>query len=269
MVPEYYHNPQYIKAQYHDSSNLVTRINIHDRFSINQYGWSRWVFDQFQLQSQSSVLELGCGTGGLWQANLRQVPRQAHITLSDFSEGMLQQARQNLTHDNRFEFRIVDATTNPLPFRDASFDVVIANHMLYHISDRQSLFFEIARILKPDGYLYASTVGQKHLIEISKMLVEFDPVLSSWRMVTDAFTLENGASQLSMRFSGVKLSRYEDALVITEIEPLIDYILSGWFEPGNTRIASFRQYMKEKFRLANGVLHITKDSGIFRATNNY
>jgi ubiquinone/menaquinone biosynthesis C-methylase UbiE len=269
MLSEQFNRPQYLETQYHDAVNLNTRINIHDLFSINHYGWSRWVFDKFNIQSQSSILELGCGTGGLWQVNLRRVPVQGHIILTDFSEEMLQQARQNLLHDERFEFRIVDAQQYPLPFRNASFDMVIANHMLYHISDRQSLFSEITRILKPKGSLYASTVGQKHLIEITEMLVEFDPVLSSWGMATDSFTLENGTSQLSAKFTDVRVRKYTDALVVTEVEPLIEYILSGWFELRKDRMASFRRYMTEKFKLANGIIHIAKDSGIFEANNSH
>jgi len=101
------------------------------------------------------------------------------------------------------------------------------------------------------------------------MLVEFDPVLASWGIATDSFTLENGASQLSTIFTDVEMSRYEDALAVTEIEQLIDYILSGWFDLEKDRLISFRQYMAGKFRLANGILNITKDSGLFEAENKH
>jgi ubiquinone/menaquinone biosynthesis C-methylase UbiE len=257
-------SPQYLRNQYRDSSNLDIRVSIHDRFSVNHYGWSKWVFDQIRLEPQSEILELGCGTGGLWRLNLERLPASVHITLSDFSEGMLQQARDSLALDSRFEFKVVDAQVNPLPFGDALFDVVVANHMLYHIAERQSLLSEIARVLKPNGRLYASTVGRKHLVEIAEMLVEFDRTLSSWGIATDSFTLENGPSQLSSRFTNTRLSRYEDALAVTQLEPLIDCIRSGWFELESGRLESFKQFMAAKFRSANGVLHVSKDSGIFQ-----
>jgi ubiquinone/menaquinone biosynthesis C-methylase UbiE len=58
----------------------------------------------------------------------------------------------------RFAFAVVDA--RDIPFAANSFDAVIANHMLYHIKPgRGQAFSEIARVLKPEGRLYASTNG--------------------------------------------------------------------------------------------------------------
>ncbi len=146
-------SPEFLASQYGAASILNTRLQFHDRFSINRYGWHRWVFDQFHLKSPSTILELGCGAGALWRENLDRVLESWHITLTDFSEGMLKQARQNLAGGSVFEFRKVDAQIKPLPFADASFDAVIANHMLYHVPDRQSVLLEIRRVLKPNGRL--------------------------------------------------------------------------------------------------------------------
>ncbi len=265
MVSDGINSPQYLISQYQDSTNLKTRVDLHSRFSLNYYGWSKWVFDQFRLKPQANILELGCGTGGLWSDNLTRVPEKCNVLLTDFSEGMLRQTRFRLAGDQRFKFQRVDAQTFPLPFLNSHFDMVVANHMLYHILDRQSLFSEIARILKPNGFLYTSTVGQRHLIEITDMLIEFDPTLSSWGTATGSFTLENGTTQLSPWFTNIRLNRYEDALAVTEVEPLINYIFSGWFELEEGRRESFRQFVECKFKSFNGVIHISKDSGIFEA----
>src|SRR5437868_570166 len=65
--------------------------------------------------------------------------RACQITLSDFSPGMLQEARQNLAGSPQsFSFQVIDAQSIPL---DAgSCDCVIANHMLYHVPDRLYAF---------------------------------------------------------------------------------------------------------------------------------
>jgi hypothetical protein len=56
-----YSDPEYLTRQYRDASNLNARIALHERFSTNSYGLPRWIFDNFELQEQASILEAGCG----------------------------------------------------------------------------------------------------------------------------------------------------------------------------------------------------------------
>jgi len=78
---------------------------------------------------------------------------------------MLEEAQESL-HDSLcpFTFAVVDAQAIPYP--DAHFDAIIANHMLYHVPDRPKALAEIRRALKPGGHFYASTLGANHLREM-------------------------------------------------------------------------------------------------------
>jgi ubiquinone/menaquinone biosynthesis C-methylase UbiE len=170
------------------------------------------VFDQFRLPPESRILELGGGSGQLWLENLDRIPSHWEIAISDFSSGMIRQARQNLAGRARpFSFSTIDAQS--IPFMKETFDAVIANHMLYHIPDRPLALAEIQRVLKPGGRLYASTIGRNHMRELGELIGRFDPDLASWGWhPSDTFLLENGAAQLSQRFRRVELRRYEDSL---------------------------------------------------------
>ena len=53
--------------QYENASNLRSRINIHEIYSVNKYGWMRWYFDELDLIKPCKILELGCGNANLWQ----------------------------------------------------------------------------------------------------------------------------------------------------------------------------------------------------------
>ena len=163
-----YHDQTYLlNSQYKDATNFGARVRLHRRFSTNKYGWYRWVFDHFKLDEGSSVLEVGCGPGLLWLSNRHRIPASWQISLTDFSPGMLQEAREWLGEE-RFVYEVADAQA--LPFADARFDAVIANHMLYHVPDLPRALTEIQRVLKPGGHFYASTIGLERMHELDELI---------------------------------------------------------------------------------------------------
>ncbi|MBV4420369.1 methyltransferase domain-containing protein [Clostridium tyrobutyricum] len=255
--------------QYENASNLKARIKIHELFSINAKGWMNWFFEHLYIKTDSRILELGCGDGELWQKNLNRIPEGWNIVLTDFSEGMLKDAEVNLgKHSVRFDFKIADA--QKIPFKDNSFDVVIANNMLYHISNIDLALSEINRVLKPGGILYASTVGKNHMKEMRDIINVFGSknlTLNSWAL-TENFQLENGMEKLNKWFNNVKLKRYEDSLKITNEIPLMDYIFSM---PGNNKssftgreLKNLTDFLHSEI-MKNDYIYITKDTGFFSA----
>jgi len=255
--------------QYENASNLRARISIHEMFSVNKYGWMIWYFDQLNLRKQSKILELGCGDANLWKKNKDRIPKDLDITLSDFSRGMLSDAKANFGKKlENFKFEIIDA--EDIPYNEDSFDVVIANHMLYHVDNIQKALSEIYRVLKPGGYLYCSTVGQNHMMEIRDIMLKFKSETMDIKSsdITSRFNLENGMEKLKNWFNGIEMKRYEDNLIVTEATPIIDYMFSM---PGNVR----QSFNKERFQQLNkflkdkidteGGIYITKDTGFFKS----
>ena len=257
---------QYLKTdQYKDSSNLDARVAIHQRFSTNPYGWMQWVFDALvKLPKDAKILELGCGPGYLWKENTTRIPSTWDITLSDLSSGMLDSAWRNLVVTGRnYKFKEIDA--QEIPFEDETFDCVIANHMLYHVPDRSKAIAEIQRVLKTGGHFFATTVGENHLKEITdwfRQTHKFDV----WESFTHLFTLENGLDQLQPFFPNVTLSRYEDNLHVTELEPLVAYFRSGVRadELSEDEIVKLRNDLEKELK-EKGNIFITKDSGLFES----
>jgi ubiquinone/menaquinone biosynthesis C-methylase UbiE len=260
-------DPAYLRTdQYKDASNLDARARLHERFSTNQYGWHPWVFDRLDFPTACDVLELGCGPGYLWAQNNERIPEGWRITLSDLSSGMVQEARWNLrTSRHLWRFEVSDAQC--VPFADESFDGVIANHMLYHVPDRDKALAEIRRVLRRGGRFCATTVGRTHLKELGELVHRFDPRADPERgQAAESFLLENGEEQISTWFPQVAMHRYEDALAITEAEPLVDYVTSTitWADYVRDRPAEFSSFVERELAL-HGAIHITKDSGILVA----
>jgi SAM-dependent methyltransferase len=257
---------QYLKTdQYKDSSNLNARVEIHRRFSTNPYGWFNWVFDRLlKLPKKTKILELGCGPAYIWKECSNRIPAGWDITLSDLSSGMLDSAWRNLVVTGRaYNFKEIDAQS--IPFADETFDAVIANHMLYHVPDKAKALAEIKRVLKIGGHFFATTVGDNHLKEITDW---FRRIHKSevWDSFANLFTLENGLAQLKPFFPNVTLSRYEDNLHVTELEPLIAYFRSGVRagELSEDEFAKLQVDLKKELK-EKGRIFITKDSGLFEA----
>ncbi|NFL95192.1 methyltransferase domain-containing protein [Clostridium botulinum] len=284
--------------QYENASNLRARIAIHELFSTNKEGWMPWFFKELKQelsrlssncqnynkkinneniselsnldlkQPNIKILELGCGDASLWNKNFNHIPSNWDITLTDFSEGMLKDAKKNLREKrSRFNFKIVNAES--IPFEEESFDVVIANHMLYHVPNINKALKEINRVLKSEGILFASTVGKNHMKEIREIISTFDIynlTSESWE-ITDSFQLENGLKIVSEYFNMVELKRYKDNLKVTDPVYILDYIFSM---PGNNKVnlsskdlKKIYDYLEDNIKEKENI-YITKDTGYFK-----
>lgn len=256
-----------LTKQYQNAANLQTRISLHKKFSTNTYGWFLWVFDHLDLPPICKILELGCGPGDLWLENMARIPNSWQLTLSDFSSGMVEQARHRLHKQlHAFTFELMNAQS--IPPEDDDFDAVIANHMLFHVPSRARALSEIRRVLKPGGHLYATTVGEGHMQELSILMHKFDPDLRfDFQKTIVEFTIENGSSQIEACFSNVTVNRYNDDLIITESSPLADYIMSSSRLNAATNIREpLNEFIAVEVEQNKGIIRITKDSGIFIAS---
>ncbi len=262
-------------VQYGTDDNLSARQRLHDRYSVTPTPWFSWVFARLleNLPPRAAILELGAGNGQLWRANAPFLPVEWIVTLSDLSSGMIDAARTGLadltTGGAPFAFHLVDA--QDLPFPDASFDAVVANHMLYHVADRAQTIREIARVLRPGGIFFAATNGRKHLREFHEPELvsilypepsaedpaEMDP---SW------FSLETGGAELEAVFPHVALQVFEDspnALQVTSIPDLVAYH-GSYVDLSREQEAAVARYYAAK-KADRAAIEISKSVGMFIA----
>lgn len=254
-----------LKVQYQNSSNISARINLHEEFSKNKQGWFPWLFEQCDIKTGESILELGCGDASLWRMNRHRILNDINVILSDISDGMIRDVRRSMKDaGNSFSFEVMDAHHINAP--DESFNLVIANHVLFYCEDLKKVFEEIKRVLKPGGRIICSTYGSGHMKEISMLVKDFDSriVLAADRLY-EKFGKQNGGSILCEYFDDVFWSEYEDSLEVTKPEALISYVLSCHGNQNRfivDRYSDFVAFVKKK---TQDGFTVTKEAGVFKA----
>jgi len=253
----------WIRLQYGSDANLMKRIRIHG-YSVNKTGWGGWLFRKYRLRPGMRILELGCGNALFWKDRFNLLPEGTTLCLSDISSGMIRKARKNLGPDaKKITFKVFDV--RKIPFKDRSFDMVIANHMLYHVGNLPKTLKEIRRVLKPGGRFYCTTIGRNHMKELMAWIKRFNirSNLSGGAMAKN-FGLENGRKFLSPFFRKISLLRYPDRLEVPRVRLILDYMASAGDENPGPGIVKLKSYLK-KILLRKKTIRISKDSGLFIA----
>jgi len=102
--------------------------------------------------SGSRVLDMGCGEGGV---AIAFALRGAEVTALDISPGRIERMEVWASEHNVSVHGVVaDSLDNGLP--DGRYDIVICNDFMEHVTQPQSLAYQIERLLKDGGYLYLS-----------------------------------------------------------------------------------------------------------------
>ena len=252
-----------LKNQYQNATNISSRINLHSLYSQNKQGWFPWIFEQCRISPGLRILELGCGDGTLWTDNLSLLPEDIFITLSDISSGMLRDARRAIgSSDTRFAFRAFDC--RKIPCKDESFDLVIANHVLFYCDDIPAVLKDVRRVLAPGGRFLCSAYGKAHMQEVSQLVQDFDEriVLSADRLY-ERFGRENGQSILAPFFPKAQWLSYEDCLLVQDAEPLISYVLSCHGNQNQYILDRYKEFRAYTARKTAKGFRITKDAGVF------
>ncbi len=246
-----------VEKQYSSPVKLESRISLHEKYSTNKMGWFNWLFSNYDIKQGDSILELGCGNGRLWEDHLSELPEGVKLVLSDFSETMVETASELIGHAGQVDYRAIDV--QDIPFPDSSFDIVIANMMLYHVPDIDKGLSEIKRVLKPGGRFYCATFGQNDIGGFVKDALHIP------RVNRAKFTLQKGEECLKPHFNEIDKRLYEDSLEVTDTMDLIEYIHTlSWAEDlqsiNNSEMFSVLEGLKK-----DGVITIPKEYGTFIA----
>ncbi len=193
------------------------------------------------------ALEIGAGTG-YFTLNLLRAGVIAEATCSDISPGMLTVLRANAERLG-LEVQTTPADAERLPFKDASFDLVLGHAVLHHIPDPARAFAEFARVLAPGGTLLFAGEPSRYgdrLAAVPKRLAGSAAPL--WRRVIGARTAQSAEADEPdaalekvvdvHAFAPVELARLAEGAGLTDVRVSGEELLANWFGWANRTLES-------------------------------
>lgn len=221
------------ESAYRDTSHLDRRKAVYD-FTFPRFVIEDEIMTLASIEDGQSILDVGCGTGKLLLRMAQQYPRSQCIGL-DISEGMFDAAQKQATqhHLSNVVFQKGDVQT--IEFPDASFDRVVAMHMLYHAGDIEKALSEIFRVVKPKGMVIAtanSMHSRKKLGDL-KALAAHEMGRGVFSDPNRRFNIENGLQLFKKYTPHVHLKRFDSVLRLKEPEPYMEYFdsLRSFWQP--------------------------------------
>ncbi len=180
--------------------------------------------DLIEWRGDERLLDVGSGPGH-YIAGIRAKHPDVTAVAVDISEGMMSAARSATGQP------AAAADVAALPFPDATFDVVLAMHMLYHVPKIPSAVAELHRVLRPHGVLLVSTNSHEHLGEVRTVFSQAMMTIlrrqpPPFTNAGDRFNLENGEEILAAKFADVRKRAAWGTLVVPDSAPVIRYIQS-------------------------------------------
>jgi|GEM_PF-3204192 len=198
-----------------------------------------------------------------------QIPYHLNVTLTEECEDMLKNSQQNIGNNfPRFKFKKINL--NQLPFPEESFDVIVANHILFYVKNIDEVLAEIFRVLKTNGHFYCSTMGCHRLQELEEFVKAFDSkIVYSKGKLLQNFDFEKGELALLEHFNQVSHKKHTEKLLIYESEGFLEYVYSV---PGNIldivekKKIDFESYVKQAINQeSNKMLSTSSVNVLFKA----
>ena len=189
-----------------------------------------------------SVLDIGIGEGFFSRLCLQ---KKAKTISLDFADPMIQYHKENNP-----DFTLVQADAQYLPFKNESFDIVLALDLIEHLPSPPDFLNEVNRVLRKGGRLILITPNTGNIIEETlkipfRVLSKFLPIKMRKKDIDHCTHMKEFSVQelrLLLRKSNFKIwssNTYNEHMLYKILDPLISFLFVGRLKEYKWRKAYF------------------------------
>jgi SAM-dependent methyltransferase len=198
-------------------------------------GVPAFALSKVRLDDVATAVDAGCGWGRFAKPLLQAAPRLERFLCCDVWPGMVDTCRTSLW-ESGLTADFVAADVRQLPLVDDSADLVMANHILYELDDVPAAISELARVVRHNGQLLATTYSDAVRVPMTELhfatLSELGHPYA--KPTPSSFSLENGRGLLLEAFQTVE----SDVLEETKSSDDADAMLALYLQTGGYDWAS-------------------------------
>lgn len=213
-----------LRRQFRTTESWRIRQQTHEKYTFPRQSFVEWAMGLVPWHGDERVLDVGCGPGKYYDYFKAEHPGVRYTGL-DYSYAMI--------GEHGGIGQVTRGSMEDLPFADATFDVVMANHVVYLAPDVEATLAELKRVLKPGGLMITATTSVDSTREFRELfrrtiLLVSPPGKASEVNIPETlhrrFALENGTRLLARHFFAVARYDLPSALVFPAVEPIMEYL---------------------------------------------
>lgn len=253
------------------ADELVRRLKQH---ADEPRGWSRFIFEKAKMQKGMLVLDAGAGWGNLWRYNQEHLPEKLHVTCVDkhnthmdtFCDYIKEQKSEGKLPQCEFSFVWDDLETTSL---DGPYERIFFNHVVSHISDRNTLYRKFSTALSESGVFICTWGGLLFYEKLQPLFREF--------FVEEEYTeldklyhkhrahVEDWEKEIQAVFSGVEKHAYVITLHFATAEEFMEYIQQVCRPVRGSLEIRRRDFLKflEQFKNEQGQFTFERDTYLY------
>jgi ubiquinone/menaquinone biosynthesis C-methylase UbiE len=213
-----------LQRQYADPGNLARRVGVYEFLvpdqDIGSQTFQEWVLDHLSWAGSEAVIDVGRG-GGAYESALRR--RAGRIVGLDLALGMLRSPGTIPTG-------LVVGDAQHLPVGDATFDVGLAAHMLYHVPVIDQALRELRRALRPRGTALLVANGSEDKQEIRDLWQEAAFAVTGSSLSLPAwsrhFSIDAGLDLVEQTFPDIRVDTLTGRFRFPTPEPVLTWVNS-------------------------------------------